>query len=56
MRKFFLGLNAVKNTDYVEKCVKRKLFRIKFSSKKLMGAYVYLPHEWNYWTLKICIF
>ncbi len=35
MRKFIFGLNA-KDTDYIEKCFKQKLHRIKFP-KKLSG-------------------
>ncbi len=45
MRKFTSGLNAAKNTEYIEKCFEQKLFRIKFPTKKSVGAYVYLhPH------------
>ncbi len=47
MRKFNLPLNAAKNTDYVEKWFKQKLFGIKFPTKKAVGAYVYLLKEWN---------
>ncbi len=43
---FTLGLNAVKNTAYMEKSVKQKLFRIKFPTKKSLGVCVYLPLEW----------
>ncbi len=32
--RFVLGLNAVKNSDYVTKCFKQKLFRVKFPTKK----------------------
>ncbi len=34
MRKFTLELNAAKNIDYIEKCFKQKLHRIKFLKKK----------------------
>ncbi len=37
MRKFNLGPEAAKNTDYTEKCFKQKLRRIKFPKKKLSG-------------------
>ncbi len=43
MRKFTLGPNAAKSTDYIKKCFEQKLFRIKFPKKKSVGAYVYLP-------------
>ncbi len=32
-RWLFLGLNAAKSTDCTEKCVKQKLYKIKFSQK-----------------------
>ncbi len=53
---FTLGLNAAKNTDYMEKRFKLKLFRIKFSTKKSVGAYVYLPPEWSYGAPKTDVF
>ncbi len=31
--KFTIGLNTAKNIDYIEKCFKRKLRRIKFPTK-----------------------
>ncbi len=34
MGKFTLVLNTAKNTDYIEKCFKQKLHRIKFPKKK----------------------
>ncbi len=34
MRKFILWLEAAKNTDYIEKCFKQNLHRIKFPKKK----------------------
>ncbi len=33
MRKFTLGLNATKNTDYIEKCFNQEARRIKFRTK-----------------------
>ncbi len=36
-------MNDAKNTDYIEKCFKQKLFRIKFYTKKSVGAYVLSP-------------
>ncbi len=47
MRKFILGLNIAKNTDYIEKGFKQKLFRIKFYTKKSMDTYVYINQEWS---------
>ena len=38
-----LGLNAAKNISFMEKCLKRKLFRMKFSTKKSVVACLYLP-------------
>ncbi len=45
--RFTLGLNAAKNTNYMMKNFKLKLLKIKFSKKKFVDAYVYLPQEWN---------
>ncbi len=42
MEKSTSGLNAAKNIDYVEKCFKQKLQRIKFSTKNSVEAYFYL--------------
>ncbi len=42
-----LGLNATKIIDYIEKCFKRKLRRIKFPAKKSVEADLYLPQEWS---------
>ncbi len=39
-----LGLNTAKIIDYIEKCFKWKLCRIKFSAKNSVEAYRYLPH------------
>ncbi len=47
LRKFILGLNVAKISQYNKKFFKEKWFRIKFPTKKLMDAYVYLPHEWS---------
>ncbi len=33
----------MKNTDYMEKSFKKKLFGIKFPTKKSLGTHVYLP-------------
>ncbi len=43
-----LGLNAAKIIDYIEKCFKRKLRRIKFPTKNSVDADLYLPQEWSY--------
>ncbi len=37
-----LGLNAAKNIDYIKKCFKQKLFRIKFPKRNSVDAYLYL--------------
>ncbi len=47
MRKLTLGLNTAKNTNYIGKCFKQKLHRIKFPIKNLKHAYLYLPQEWS---------
>ncbi len=46
-RTFFLGLKASKIIDYIEKCFKQKLYKIKFPTKNSMGPYLYLPQEWK---------
>ncbi len=45
--KLPLGLNNAKNADYIEKCLKQKLRRIKFSKKISWNAYLYLLQEWS---------
>ncbi len=45
MRKFTLGWNATKNTDYIDKGFKQTLRRIKFRIKYLGDTYVYLSQE-----------
>ncbi len=52
--RFTLGLNAAKNTDYIKKCLKLKLFRIKFPTKNLSGTYIYLSQEQSQESPKIC--
>ncbi len=47
MRKFTLLLNAAKITDYNKQGLKKNVFTIKFSKKKSVSAYVYLPQEWS---------
>ncbi len=37
--RFTLSLNAAKNTDYMKKCFKQKLSRIKFSKKKTLRSH-----------------
>ncbi len=39
MKKFTLGLNAAKNTDYIKKYFKKTLHRIKFNTKNLEKVY-----------------
>ncbi len=38
MRKFTLELKAAKNIDYIEKCFKQKLHRIKFATKNSVNT------------------
>ncbi len=47
MKTFFLGLNTVKNTVYIEKCFKQKLHEIKFPQKNTVNAYLYLLKKWS---------
>ncbi len=42
---FTLGLNTAKDTDYIEKQFKQKLYRIKFPTENPVEAYLYLPWE-----------
>ncbi len=46
-KKFTLEQNAAKNIDYIEKCFKQKLYRLKFATKSSMDAYLYLSPEWS---------
>ncbi len=46
--KFTLGLKTAKNINYIKKCFKQKLFRIKITTKNLVGTYIYLSQEWRY--------
>ncbi len=39
-RRLTSGLSVTENTDFMKKCFKVKLFRIKFTEKKSEGAYV----------------
>ncbi len=48
-----LGLNAAKITDYIKKCFKRKLSRIKFHTRQSVNAYPYLHQEWRQGAPKI---
>ncbi len=40
-----LGLNVLKIIDYIEKCFKQKLRRIKFPAKNSVEADLYLPQS-----------
>ncbi len=40
-------MKTAKNIDYIDKCFKQKLYRIKFSTKNSANAYIYLPTEWG---------
>ncbi len=53
MRKFISDLNTAKNIDYIEKCLKQKLYRIKFATKNSVDAYLYLLLKLSYEALKI---
>ncbi len=44
---FTLGRNTAKNINYIEKYLKQKLCRIKFSTKDFLDTYLYLPLEWS---------
>ncbi len=51
-----LGLNVAKIIDYIEKCFKQKLYKIKFPIKNSVGACFYLPKKWSWGAAKICHF
>ncbi len=51
--RFNLGLNAAKNADYIEKCVKQKFRTVKFPTKNSVVLHIYLSLEWNFGSLKI---
>ncbi len=40
-------LNTAKNTNYIKKCLKRKLRRINFPKKISLDTYLYVPQEWS---------
>ncbi len=42
-----IGLNAAKNTNYIENSLKQKLRRIKFPEKISFDAFLYLHHVWS---------
>ncbi len=44
---YISGLNAAKNIEHIEKCIKRKLHRIKFRTRNSMDVYLYLYQEWS---------
>ncbi len=50
------GWILLQSTDCIEKCFDQKLYKIKFPTKTLAGAYLYLPKEWSWGTPKICYF
>ncbi len=52
---FTLG-RKLQKYDYIKKCFKQKLFRIKFSTKNSLDAFLHQPQEWNYRAPKIVIF
>ncbi len=45
MKKFTLELNGAKNINYIEKCFKQMLHKIKFATKKFWDVYLYPPPE-----------
>ncbi len=51
-----LGLDAAKNTPYMGKCFKLKLFNIEFRTKKSVGVHAYLLPEWSLGALKVVKF
>ncbi len=46
-RRFTLGLNDAKNTDYIKKCFRQKFLRIKFPTKNPVDTYLHPSQEWN---------
>ncbi len=42
-----LGPDAVNNTNYIKKCFKQKLCRVKFLAKNSVDTCVYLLQEWS---------
>ncbi len=54
--KFTLRLNAANNTNYIKKCFKQKLFRVKFPTKNSVDACVCLPQEWSQGASETVIF
>ncbi len=49
-------MNCTNITYYIKKSFKQKLFRIKFPTKDLLDAYLYLPQKWSKRAPKIVIF
>ncbi len=47
------GQNTAKIFNYIEKCFKQKLSKIKFYTKNSLDVNLYLPQEWSYGVAKI---
>ncbi len=45
---FTLGQNTPKSSNYIKKCFKQKLSKIKFFTKNSCDANLYLAQEWSY--------
>ncbi len=54
--RFILELKVAKNSEFIKKCLKQKLFEIKFPTKNSVDAYLYLGQEWSQEAPKIAIF
>ncbi len=50
---FTMGQNTAKSSNYIEKCFKQKLSKIKLSTKNSTRANVYLPQEESYRAPKV---
>ncbi len=51
--KVYLKWSDAKNINYIEKCFKQKLHRIKFATKNSADAYLNLLMEWSQGAPKI---
>ncbi len=47
MKNFILKSNTAKNIDYIDKCFKQKLHKIKFDTKNSTDTYLYLFLGWR---------
>ncbi len=53
--RFTLRLNTAKSTNYTENCFRQKQSKIKFSTKKIVDAHLYVPKQWSQGAPKTCI-